>query len=216
MQFSNLALFIGLIVFSNINAQVPVIREPHHHPVLINEYVRLLDVHIKPGDTTLFHIHAAPSVMVEITQAKIGLQKISESPSPLVDGLAGNVSYSDYATHPITHRVYNGGKTVFHVMDIELVKKEPSANDGPLLSETGIKTAINEKLVTAYQVTVVSNQTLQINKSSCAYLLICISGKIKANKTITSGEYIFFKPGEEFTIFNQKNEAASIVLLQLK
>lgn len=216
MFFRYLAFFICLMANIKINAQVPVIEEPHHKPVLVNDYVRLLDVHINPGDTTLYHIHAAPSVIVETSQSNIGLQKKGEAPTPLVEALAGNVSFSDYATHPITHRVFNGGKNVFHVMDIELVKKEPSANDCPVLNGTNIKAPVDEKLVTAYQISVATNQEMQFSKSSCAYLLVCIEGKIKAGTTISTGEYIFFNPGESFTIINQKNEAASIVLLQLK
>ena len=66
-------LLLLMIGYTNW-AQVPVREEPHHKPVLENDYVRLLDVHIKPGDTTLYHIHAAPSVIVHITKSTIGIQ----------------------------------------------------------------------------------------------------------------------------------------------
>ena len=55
-------LFFSIFLFAkSVFAQVPVRNEPHHKVVLENDYVRLIEVHIKPHDTTLTHIHAAPS-----------------------------------------------------------------------------------------------------------------------------------------------------------
>ncbi|HEX3080985.1 MAG TPA: hypothetical protein VHQ04_11000, partial [Puia sp.] len=53
-------LLLGILCRS----QVPVSQEPLHHKVLENNHLRLLDVHIPPGDTSMFHIHATPSVFV--------------------------------------------------------------------------------------------------------------------------------------------------------
>jgi len=36
---------------------VPVYEEPRHRLVLTHQLVRVMDVRIAPGDTTLFHIH---------------------------------------------------------------------------------------------------------------------------------------------------------------
>ena len=37
---------------------VPVEQEPHHRVIFENQYVRVLDVVVKPGETTLFHKHS--------------------------------------------------------------------------------------------------------------------------------------------------------------
>jgi len=55
-----------------LHAQVPVYEEPLHKVVLKNEYIRLIDVHLPPGDTTQFHIHAATSVFIHFTTSMIG------------------------------------------------------------------------------------------------------------------------------------------------
>ncbi len=66
---------------STIQAQaVPVIKEPHHKPALVNEYVRLLDVHLNPRDTTLYHVHQTASVIVPISKTTTGIQKWGEAP----------------------------------------------------------------------------------------------------------------------------------------
>jgi hypothetical protein len=212
MQF--LILFIA---YNNINAQVPVIKEPHHKPVLVNDYVRLLDVHINAGDTTQYHIHATPSVIVIISNSIIGSQKLGGTPSTPNEVLPAQTSFVDYGANPITHRVFNAGKNVFHVMDIELVKKDPSADSCAALEQNNIETAINEKLVRAYKLNLTAHQSLNISKNNCAHLLVCISGEVKTpNKKLTTGEYVFFNPNTGLSVNNNQTSTAICVLLELK
>jgi hypothetical protein len=162
--------FLVLILIcsaKNIQAQIPVREEPHHKTVLLNDYVRLIDVHLNPK--------------------------------------------------PVTHRVYNSGDSVFHVMDIELVKKEPSADSCAALQQSNIETTINEKLVRVYKFDV-SNQTpFNMQKSSCAHLLICISGEIHtSNKKLATGDFAFFDPNTAIAISSQQNNNATCVMLELK
>ena len=64
-------IILSFILFGNIcTAQLPVRMEPRHHKVFENDYVRVLDVNIVPGDTSLFHIHEIPSVFIIIANAK--------------------------------------------------------------------------------------------------------------------------------------------------
>jgi hypothetical protein len=219
MQHTKYCLqFLLLFIFcSHISAQVPVIDEPRHKTVLLNDYIRLIDVHLKPGDTTLYHIHAAPSVVVFISKSLMGTQDMSGTGLPSGEVLPGQTLFRDYEKYPVTHRVYNSGNNVFHVMDIELVKKEPSADSCDPIQQANVATTINEKLVRVYKLDLNTSQSLNINKSSCAHLFICISGEASvANKKIRTGEYIFFKPNTATVITNHQNENTTCVLLELK
>jgi len=212
-----LPVFILLIVCNNVRAQVPVREEPRHKPVLENDYIRLLDVHIKPGDTTLYHIHAAPSVIVHITRSIIGSQVMGEAAMPPGEVLPAQTRFAAYDQHPITHRVYNAGNDVFHVMDIELVKKEASHDSCAALQQSNTETTINEKLVRVYKFDLSGQKTITLPGNSCAHLLICISGKINTtNKKIKTGEYIFFDPDTEALVSNKQAGSATCVLLELK
>lgn len=51
---------------------VPVRDEPMHHNVFQNEYIRVLDVRIRPGDTSQFHKHETPSVFIVLHPVKTG------------------------------------------------------------------------------------------------------------------------------------------------
>lgn len=205
------------LLLNNLHAQVPVIKEPHHKPVLVNNYVRLLDVHINQNDTTQYHIHAAPSIIVIISNSTIGSQKFGEAPSATNNVTAGSTSFIDYGTNPVTHRVFNEGNNVFHVMDIELVKKNPSPDSCAALQQSNVQTTLNEQLVRTYKFDIAAHQSFNIPKTNCAHLLVCISGEANAQgKTINIGGYAFFKPNTNITISNSKNENANFVLLELK
>jgi hypothetical protein len=42
-------------------------QEPHHRVLFENQYVRVLDVQIPPGDSLLYHIHSYDSLSVRIS-----------------------------------------------------------------------------------------------------------------------------------------------------
>jgi quercetin dioxygenase-like cupin family protein len=99
---------------------VAVEQEPHHHVVFENQYVRVLDVVVNPGDTTLFHKHSLDNVAVQLNDANIKRQFPGEDwvATPAKEGSVGFVAGT---TTPYTHRISNAGTTVFHVLDIEIL-----------------------------------------------------------------------------------------------
>src|SRR5580698_2397811 len=120
----NLVRFI--LVFSSLHsillAQVPVSKEPRHHNILENGHIRLLDVHIPPGDTTQIHIHAMPSIFVILTnKVKVGSQVISEEKRARLNPSDNeNIWFEGFYKQPRIHRVWNNDTSEYHVMDIEL------------------------------------------------------------------------------------------------
>ena len=187
--------------------------------VLENSYVRLLNVRILPHDTTLVHIHAAASVMVFLSKSKIGSQIVGAQPV-IADVNPAQTSYAAYDEKPIKHRVWNNGSELFHVMDIELVKKNPSPDSCSVLSQDGIKLQWRQKLVRSYNISVEKGKEYDIPKSNCAYLLIDISGSVAAiaassMRIIKESGFIFFPPQAEIKI-SSNNSSAECVLLELK
>src|SRR5580704_15608777 len=140
-------LLLSFFIFINtVSAQVPVRDEPRHKMMLENDYVRLIEVHIKPHDTTLTHIHAAPSVIVFLSKSTIGTQIVGAEPS-IGNVVPGQTSYAAYDEKPITHKVWNDGDSLFHVMDIELARKEPSKDSCEIISQPDFHLQIVKKLV---------------------------------------------------------------------
>jgi quercetin dioxygenase-like cupin family protein len=100
---------------------IPVEREPHHRWIFENQYVRVLDVVLAPGQSTLFHTHSHDSIAVRLTDSTVREQPFGKewrAPSKL---LPGQSRYMQGTQEPYTHRIENIGKTLFHVIDIELL-----------------------------------------------------------------------------------------------
>src|SRR5450755_4137458 len=122
------------ILYSVLPAQVHVSKEPRHHNIFENGHIRLLDVHIPPGDTTQIHIHSTPSVFLILTNTvKVGSQVISEEKrAKLTTADNENIWFESFQNKPRIHRVWNSDTTEYHVMDIELTNKKYVVIDPPI------------------------------------------------------------------------------------
>jgi quercetin dioxygenase-like cupin family protein len=99
---------------------VPVEQEPHHRVIFENQYVRVLDVVVKPGETTLFHKHSLDNIPVILTNADNRTQFAGKDWGP-TPAKAESVGFIPGAAKPYVHRINNQGSTVFHVIDIEVL-----------------------------------------------------------------------------------------------
>jgi hypothetical protein len=99
---------------------VAVEQEPHHRVIFENQYVRVLDVVLHPGETTLFHRHSLDNVPIQLSDATVKRQFPGEdwAASPAKEGSVGFVGGSK---SPYIHRISNTGTTVFHVVDVEIL-----------------------------------------------------------------------------------------------
>jgi hypothetical protein len=99
---------------------VAVEQEPHHHVIFENQYVRVLDVVLRPGETSLFHRHSLDNVPVQLSDATMKRQFPGEDwvTSPAKEGSVGFIGGTK---SPYVHRISNIGTTVFHVLDVEIL-----------------------------------------------------------------------------------------------
>ena len=216
----NLPLIIFTVCLSlNANAQeLPVREEPRHKPVLQNQYIRLLDVWLPPGDTSLYHIHATPSLFVVLTNALTSSQTKGR---PWANDLAaaGKTWYRSFVNDTLVHRVANIDTVSFHVNDIEIlsafdtsVAKTPLAF--PVLFE-------NERAF-AYQLSSSSlNKKVITNRGPIIAELI--SGKVKFHDTkakrvtaMKPGNYLYLPPGTSFYFSASGKDKIDMVVFEIK
>jgi quercetin dioxygenase-like cupin family protein len=112
-----LLLLAGLLLAAErVEAQrvVMVYEEPRHRLVHQDEELKLLDVQILPGDTTLQHTHDSAILYTFISQGS---------------GPAGGrvSSITSYVTESFTHAVSNAGPHLFRILAL--------ANYGPAVGE---------------------------------------------------------------------------------
>jgi mannose-6-phosphate isomerase-like protein (cupin superfamily) len=111
---------LSLVAVLPIAAQapVPVSSEPRHHMKFENQFVRVFDVQVPPGNATLFHIHSNDYLFVSIGDATLKGEVLGGQPGDLI------VKDGDcrFSKAPITHRVTNVGSNLFRNITVEVLK----------------------------------------------------------------------------------------------
>lgn len=102
---------------------VHVLDEPRHRTVYKDGDIRLLDVQINPGDTSLPHIHDFAIMYTYFSTGK----------EPLYGRIGGN---TDYVTETYTHRVKNEGPLLFRIL--AMGNTGPAVPDSVMDRPTGI------------------------------------------------------------------------------
>ncbi len=213
--------FFAVLTFYSFTmaAQVPVSKEPRHQNALENKYVRLLDVHIQPGDTSLFHIHSTPSVFVHFTNTVVCSQ-IKGKEWVTAKNTEGYAWYRSFVNDTLVHRVSNCDTVPFHVTDIEILSPyKPTTPLSPLPFTVLFE---NEKVV-AYRLSSSSfnNQIISGRGPMVAELVagdeVIYHHTMKKKSTkIKTGKYLYIKPGSSFYFSATGNEKTNLVLFEIK
>lgn len=202
-----------------LKAQVQVRKEPRHKNVLENKYIRLLDVRMEPGNTSLLHIHSTPSLFLHFTNTDVCVE-IRGKAWTKNRNTAGNASYTSFLNDTLIHRVSNCDTVPFHVTDIELLSSYKPTISIPPLPFTVLFD--NEKAI-AYRLsgTSFNNQLINGRGPMVAELVtgkevICHNTKTKKSTTIKTGKYLYLQPGSSFYFSANENEKNNLVLFEIK
>jgi len=214
-------LFLFLLAPAlQINAQeaVAVSKEPLHKNVFENEYLRVLDVRISPGDTTLFHKHETPSVFISLHPVRTGSQVVIEDGGATVLSLDRRITFEGFYKSPRIHRVWNSDTSVFHVMDVEVLTKGDKKTE-PSIELPEFKQLFDAPSVRTYRVTLKPNQVIEIKRYS-AVLVVGLNdaGKVTVNdkSILKEGDFLFVPPSEKIKLVNKDGKEYFFALLELK
>jgi hypothetical protein len=115
----------ALLLFAfSLNAQapvaVPIPKEPHHHLILENDYVRVFRVTIPAHNSTLLHQHDVPYIYVALGPADVinAIQGKPEAHLVMADGQVG------YSRGGFAHIARTDSGMVFNNVTIELLKSQ--------------------------------------------------------------------------------------------
>jgi mannose-6-phosphate isomerase-like protein (cupin superfamily) len=111
-----LFLFLGAILFAQGTTEVPIDKEPSHHFVLENDFVRVFDVVVAPNAATLMHRHDRDYMFVILGDSDISNERMNEKAVRLTLK-DGDVRYSKGG---FAHIARNMAETPFHNITIEL------------------------------------------------------------------------------------------------
>lgn len=161
----NALRLIGLLILATttfVRAQVPLSQEPRHHATFENPQLRILNINIPPGDTTLDHRHDFDIATVAMTSGTNTRQQPSGQPwsAPRPPRMLGDVSVTEYTDKAQSHRVENLGKTAYQLFAVENLKKS-GWSTAPAASGLGTKLTNDSRAFRIYDVRLVPRETSQ-------------------------------------------------------
>jgi hypothetical protein len=227
MRSLTLFILVSLLFAGSSSAQlhidtskvIQVRNEPRHHDVLDNGWVRILDVHLQPGDTSLYHKHSTPSIFLVLGNTRTGSQTIIE-PRHRTFSTEG-LWYEDFTDTPRIHRVWNEDKIPFHTIDIELPHK-PTGKAAAIVRDPAFTLLFDEKPARGYRVTVGPGNGVELAARPTPMVVVGLGGKASIaqvnNKPFKSkGDYLFLPAGEKLSIQNFKStEQEQFAVFELK
>jgi hypothetical protein len=221
-MLKSLWALLFLLLGTAISAQLPVRNEPRHHNIFENDFVRILDVHIPPGDTTQYHLHHTPSVFTTFTKTRTASQLKDQPSLPGSYSVAGEIWYYSLVT-PRLHRVWNEDSTWFHVMDVELVAAKPLIKP-TVLTATSLKLLYNESLANIYKLQLKKGETISLPVLSTGYILISLgnarvdlfTNKLVEHRVLQAGNFAWIAAGNSVIIKLVDDGKSGFSLIQLK
>ena len=190
---------------------VPVHQEPRHRLVHAGSELRVLDVEIAPGDTTLFHRHDAPIAYVYISPAPTKAQVLGQewgdagtSPEPAI----GSVLFNEaYATAPVEHRVTNPGEVPFRL--IAILNRGPGQDDGWFRSSRRTLASQETWSWESHRRPVV---VVQVSSGS----VVVEPGTGPSSTLQSPGDFIVLQPEDRAHFRNSGNEPATFAIVEVR
>jgi len=159
-------------------AVVPVYREPHHHVVFESPLVRVLDVRVAHGDTSLFHEHAEHHVGVVISGSARWGQTLGHAGAVGPGDSVGAILDNATSELPYTHRVANLDSVPFRYVMGQFLKRSEIVS-APLLDEPSLKLERETSRGRVYRIRLLPGQETSLHRHAQPGLSIQINnGKV--------------------------------------
>ena len=172
-------------------AAVPVYAEPHHHLQYESKFVRVLDVVIRPGDTTLFHVHADRHAGVVIGGARTWTHVIGGRDSTYAANAIGTLSDNTGDALPFTHRVANIDTVDFHLVLGQFLAASGIAS--PVIASDGTLQLVRETARgRMYRVTLAPGQSTSSHRHAQPGLTI----QVTAGTVVWDGDAVAARSAE--------------------
>jgi hypothetical protein len=184
--------FVVLLLSIPATAQVPVREEPRHRVALHNDYIRLLDVRIQPGDTSLFHVHQIPSFFIPLSTTMIG-SEVKGQPARRSRFPIDSTWYNGFENGPLIHRVWNNDTNILHVIDLELLATKNSTL--PSTIQLPFKIDFENEKLRVYKFELQAGQVVPLPLIKNPMLLVSVDGANLRLKDSGQKKFIDLKPG---------------------
>ncbi len=157
---------------------VPVYREPHHQLVFESPLVRVLDVRVAHGDTSLFHQHAEHHAGVLISGSARWVQTLGRPGAVGPGDSVGTIFDNATSELPYTHRVANLDSVQFRLVMGQFLRQSGIVS-APLPHEPSMKLERETPHGRVYRIRLLPGQETSLHKHAQPGLTIEVSdGKV--------------------------------------
>jgi quercetin dioxygenase-like cupin family protein len=235
-RLSGVPRWIGFFVLAAttiVAAQVPLSKEPRHRVTFENKQLRILDVNIPAGDTSLDHRHDLDIVTVSMTSGtntriQTGKEPATDRPPrPL-----GDATVAEYAGKSGSHKVENVGKTAYQLFAVENLRTS-GWSTAPAASGLATKMTREARSFRLYDVNLSRDTSQTSHKHDVPTIAVLISGSVmsdgpdtqaKANpgapvglKQLTQpGQWILVPPGDTHHVVRLGAGNARVVEIEVR
>jgi quercetin dioxygenase-like cupin family protein len=220
--------------------RVPVHQEPHHHLIHDSATIRLLDIQIPPGSTTLYHTHDTAILYVPIARSQTrgqewggewsgggnaaarpagGAPAPAPTPPPASDRPQRVNSTITYVEKPYTHRVNNVGTSLFRLIGIanRTAGANGAADD---ISGLSAKAELENNWYRAHRVVLKPGESSTAHKHATAVVIVMQTpGTVASESPVWSpingpGDYAWHTGADPHVLHNRG--ASEVELMEIE
>jgi hypothetical protein len=142
---------------------IPVDKEPQHHLVFANDFVRVVDARLPPGYKSLNHTHALDNVTVTISPGSTDAQAVARI------GRAG------FSRGGYSHTVTNSGSIELRFINVELLRAD-SPGSAAFPDQPQHKLETENERVRVYRIKLAPGESLPAHRHSSGWIAVTVAG----------------------------------------
>jgi hypothetical protein len=131
---------------------VEVRDEPRHRRRFEDDLVRVYDVLVPPGDTTLYHHHTEDTFYVAVNEATVADRTWGADDARTGTAPAGTVMCRPHRSRPLIHQVENVGRGEMRLIGAE-IRRSPAVTTTAALEAPGHELTLEREPLRVYLLT---------------------------------------------------------------
>ena len=204
---------LPLPLFAQAPAVITMDQEPHHHLALHNDYVKVFNVEVAPGDSILLHRHDQDTMAIAIgdQEVTVGIPGKTIPPSKNADGQV-RLQRAGYI-----HSTHVDGNTPYHTVAVELLQPQTGFHnvcavilpgqplncpliDPKLPAASGSQALLESNETRALLIRVLPHKSIKVGDSGPEVIVALDAATISRSskepeKTLNPGDFVWLEGG---------------------
>ena len=160
------------------SAAASINNEPHHKRLVYTNDLRLWDVTLSPGQSTMPFLHEYDVATVVIADGMLNIQRNGEQLSAPAPNARGSVIVSEHTGAPATYRIENNGTTEYRALEVENMRESgwPAAQ---VLTAPGSSVLKESRAFTIYDVVLKAGSPEVMHNHTGSTIVVLLDGTLE-------------------------------------